>query len=181
MYKYLPLLLIIALSACATSSRTGVDHTVNRSRLKSALPDTRVKKSGNADLEVHRKELIRVASSLVGAKYRYGGNSPKRGFDCSGFTCYVWSNFNVALPRSSAEQARLGRKKQIRHARAGDLIFFGTGSRVTHVGIVTAHSRSRLEVVHSTSSSGVRIDEIYSSLYWKSRALWAIDVADIGS
>jgi len=119
--------------------------------------------------------LVREADKVIGVKYRYGGTSPSRGFDCSGFTSYVYDKMNIAIPRTSTDQSRAGKRIRFKDAGVGDLVFFGTGSRVTHVGIVVARTSKRMEVVHSTSSSGVRRDEIFGSKYWSSRALWAVD------
>ena len=118
--------------------------------------------------------VIRNAQILLGSNYRYGGTSPERGFDCSGFTSYVYRACGITLPRTSSEQSKAGRRKSVDQARAGDLIFFGTGSRVTHVGIVSSSAKNQLEMIHSSSSGGVRTDAVLSSPYWKSRVLWVV-------
>lgn len=182
MKRMLIFVAIASLIACSSPPPAKGDYTLNRSRVhakEARTHDRKARRGGNTSMSHERAAVVAEASSLVGAKYRYGGDSPSRGFDCSGFTSYVWSRFNVNLPRSSSDQARLGRKKPLRDATEGDLIFFGTGTRVTHVGIVVAHDRSRLEIVHSTSGDGVRLDEVYSSRYWSSRVLWAVDLGDI--
>jgi cell wall-associated NlpC family hydrolase len=130
--------------------------------------------NGNAN-ERLTSDLIREADKVIGVKYRYGGTSPQRGFDCSGFTAYVFSKAKIDIPRTSTDQSRSGKRKKFKDARVGDLVFFGTGNRVTHVGIVVSRSSNKMEVIHSTSSSGVRRDEIFGSEYWNSRKLWAID------
>ena len=119
--------------------------------------------------------LVSEADKLLGVKYRYAGDSPGRGFDCSGFTCYVFRKADVHLPRTSTDQSRLGKRKKFEQAEVGDLVFFGTGSRVTHVAVVVARTRDTMKIAHSTSSSGVRYDEVFSSRYWNSRKLWAVD------
>ncbi|MDX1408966.1 MAG: C40 family peptidase, partial [Saprospiraceae bacterium] len=106
-------------------------------------------------------------------------DAPSRGFDCSGFTCYVMRSANISLPRTSHEQAKLGQKKRVSEVETGDLIFFGHGSRVTHVAIVLGRGRNRIDVVHSTSSRGVVRDNILGSEYWRNRTLWAIDLSDL--
>ena len=72
----------------------------------------------------------------LGVPYKPGGVDP-RGFDCSGLTYYVYGRLGLELPRSSAEQATVGRKIRRNHLRAGDLVFFATGpgKAVTHVGL----------------------------------------------
>jgi cell wall-associated NlpC family hydrolase len=78
----------------------------------------------------------REARRHLGVPYKLGGANP-RGFDCSGLTYYVYSRLGLELPRSSAEQATVGRKIRRNHLRAGDLVFFttGRGRAVTHVGL----------------------------------------------
>ncbi len=125
--------------------------------------------------------LVEQADKLIGVNYRYGGTSPGRGFDCSGFTSYVFDKSNIEIPRTSTDQSRAGKRKKFKDADVGDLVFFGTGNRVTHVGIVVAKSKNKLEVIHSTSSSGVRRDEIFGSKYWNSRTLWAVDFESLSS
>jgi probable lipoprotein NlpC len=182
MLRLLMILAFLGLIACASPPPAHGDYTLNGSRMHKTVRSSNDRgshRSISGPLSRQRMAVVEEASGLIGVKYRYGGNTPSRGFDCSGFTSYVWSRFDVSLPRSSSDQARLGRRKSIRNAEEGDLIFFGTGTRVTHVGIVVDHRKSRLEVIHSTSSHGVRIDEVYSSHYWSSRALWAVDIDDI--
>ena len=72
----------------------------------------------------------------LGVPYKPGGVDP-RGFDCSGLTYYVYNRLGLELPRSSAEQAKVGRKIKRNQLQAGDLVFFhtGRGKAVTHVGI----------------------------------------------
>ncbi len=126
-----------------------------------------------------RDKLVGKAESLIGSRYHYGGNSPKEGFDCSGFTCFVMRSEAIDLPRTSADQSRTGKRKRLSMARKGDLVFFGHGNRVTHVGIVAIHTQGRLEVIHSTSSRGVVRDDILGSDYWRSRVLWVVDFSEL--
>lgn len=119
--------------------------------------------------------IVTEAEKLIGVEYRYAGTTPSRGFDCSGFTSYVYDKARIGLPRTSTEQSRSGKRKDFDDAETGDLVFFGTGQRVTHVGIVVARSEGKMEIVHSTSSRGVIRNEVYGSDYWRSRKLWAVD------
>ena len=72
----------------------------------------------------------------LGVPYKLGGTDP-RGFDCSGLTFYVYKRLGLELPRSSAKQAKVGRRIKRNHLRVGDLVFFSTGRgrTVTHVGL----------------------------------------------
>ena len=99
------------------------------------------------------------ALALVGTPYRYGGNTPEGGFDCSGLVGYVFRDAaGIALPRTSAE---LGAMKVPRIAegglRSGDLVLFASGRRVHHVGIYVGQRR----FVHAPNSGGtVRLDSL---------------------
>ncbi len=76
-------------------------------------------------------QLVAVAKQYLGTPYQYGGGTPA-GFDCSGFTAYVFAQFGIALPHSSAAQGRLGTPISAADALPGDLVIMSGGS---HVGI----------------------------------------------
>ena len=84
-----------------------------------------------------RSQVLDYASTFLGVPYVYGGSSPK-GFDCSGFTSYVYKHFNVSLPHSSASQYTRVTKVSRDNLQPGDLVFFASsagGSKINHVGI----------------------------------------------
>ena len=82
--------------------------------------------------------VVRYARHLLGIRYSYGGTSPTSGFDCSGFTRFVYSHFGVALPHYSVAQFGLGRRVSRGGLEPGDLVFFdGLG----HVGIYIGGGR----------------------------------------
>lgn len=106
-----------------------------------------------------KQQILNVAAENLGAPYRGGGSTPA-GFDCSGFVNYTLSQFDIELPRNSAEMARNGKRILKNEAKAGDLIFFNTsGGGISHVGIVTENVDGIIKFIHSSTSSGV----IYSS------------------
>jgi cell wall-associated NlpC family hydrolase len=113
--------------------------------------------------------VVDTALSFRGTPYRNGGSDPK-GFDCSGFTQWVFARYGVALPREVADQFKVGRKIKENDLEPGDLVFFHTVSRgASHVGIFVAGDR----FVHAPSSKGVvRVESINSS-YWAKRYLGA--------
>ena len=111
--------------------------------------------------------VVSEAKKLLKSAYKYGGKSPK-GFDCSGFTQYVFKKaVNVKLSASSSTQVKQGKKVKLKKAQAGDLIFFKRKKRINHVGIVYKNNKDGLWVIHSTSSKGVILEEISRSAYWK--------------
>jgi cell wall-associated NlpC family hydrolase len=85
-------------------------------------------------------EIVHVARSLLGTPYRYGGASP-RGFDCSGLVHYTFSQTGLRVPRTSREQYRKSRPVPLDAARPGDLVFFSSGKKISHVGIYIGDSR----------------------------------------
>ena len=82
--------------------------------------------------------VVTYARHLLGVRYSYGGTSPRSGFDCSGFTRFVFAHFGIALPHYSVAQFSHGRRVARRALRPGDLLFFdGLG----HVGIYVGRGR----------------------------------------
>lgn len=108
--------------------------------------------------------VLMRALSLVGTPYRFGGNTPEAGFDCSGLVGYVFDDMLARrLPRNSGELARLGAAVGAMQLATGDLVVFGEGARVTHVGIYVGEGR----FVHAPSSGGtVRLDHL-DGPYWR--------------
>jgi cell wall-associated NlpC family hydrolase len=106
-----------------------------------------------------KQQILNVAAESLGSPYRGGGTTPA-GFDCSGFVKYTMDQFDIALPRNSAEMAKTGKRILKKDAKPGDLIFFNTnGSNISHVGIVTENSDGVIKFIHSSTTRGV----VYSS------------------
>lgn len=101
-----------------------------------------------------RQQVVNYALQFVGGRYRYGGNDPHTGVDCSGFTRYVMQNAaGVSLSRSSGSQAGQGRTVSAQEMQPGDLIFYGNGSRINHVAIYIGEG----QIVHaSTERTGIK-------------------------
>lgn len=102
-----------------------------------------------------RQNLVNYALQFVGGRYRYGGNDPRTGVDCSGFTRYVMQNgAGVSLNRSSGSQASQGVAISADQIQPGDLIFYGNGSRINHVALYIGNG----QIVHaSTYKTGIKI------------------------
>ncbi|MDE2080816.1 MAG: C40 family peptidase [Burkholderiales bacterium] len=114
-------------------------------------------------------ELVVSAMNFLGVRYRRGGNSAAQGFDCSGFTRYVFEHsIGLVLPRRADQQARgAGLLKVARsQLRPGDLVFFNTMRRAfSHVGIYVGEGK----FIHAPRPGGeVRIENLYAS-YWARR------------
>lgn len=113
--------------------------------------------------------LLRFADKYLGTPYRYGGSTPS-GFDCSGFTSYVYRNaLGISLPRTSREQSvTYSRVGTISELQKGDLVFFGSGGSVSHVGIYAGDGK----FIHSPhTGSSVKYDTLTSGNYNR-RFLW---------
>ena len=84
-----------------------------------------------------RDSLVTLAREQVGLKYKLGAKAPGKAFDCSGLVQWVMSKFDLIVPRTSREQAKAGVEvaKDTASLLPGDLLFFGKGRTVTHVGI----------------------------------------------
>lgn len=138
--KYAILLSVLLLSACATGGRDAPGHG-----------DT--------------GDLVHYARSLVGTPYRYGGDSPRSGFDCSGYVAHVYRHaMGITLPRSVQQISRHGHAIRMNQLREGDLLFYDTNhAAFSHVGIYLGDER----FIHAPSSGGrVRIENMRGK-YWQ--------------
>jgi len=111
--------------------------------------------------------LASTALSVLGIKYRYGGDAPNTGFDCSGLVIYAAEkSLGLKLPRQSSEIAREGIAIKANELKKGDLVFFNTrGHRFSHVGIYLGNRK----FVHAPrKGSVVRIEDM-DMAYWKKR------------
>lgn len=113
------------------------------------------------------EDVLFRALGLVGTPYRYGGNTPEGGFDCSGLIGYVYRDAaGISLPRSTRELSAMRAPDVRRDAlQSGDLVFFATngGRAVSHAGIYVGEGR----FVHAPSSGGtVRLDSL-DNVYWQ--------------
>lgn len=113
------------------------------------------------------EDVLFRALGLVGTPYRYGGNTPEGGFDCSGLIGYVYRDAaGISLPRSTRELSAMRTPDVRRDAlQSGDLVFFATngGRAVSHAGIYVGEGR----FVHAPSSGGtVRLDSL-DNVYWQ--------------
>ena len=115
-------------------------------------------------------DLIMNAMSLIGLSYRFGGHSPTQGLDCSGFMQYIFKrSMGITLPRTSAEMATVGQQVDRANLKPGDMVFFGSGGRVSHVGMYIGNDR----FIHAPRTGrDIEITSMNGS-YWKSRYITA--------
>ncbi len=115
-----------------------------------------------------RDKIVKFAKKYLGVKYKWAGTTPK-GFDCSGYIGYVLKNYGFNLPRSAAAQKESSEKLKLNKAYKGDLIFFKSGTKVTHVGLVVSNLNESLTMIHASASKGIIITNIERSSYWKNK------------
>jgi cell wall-associated NlpC family hydrolase len=154
-------ILTIALAACAaTPSSRGTNGSRQNaaSPAASASPDSSEIASPNP-----RTAMVRLALSMLGQPYRYGGASPG-GFDCSGLVQYAANGAGIQVPRTAHEQIRAGTPVARGELRPGDLVFMHLAHKELHVGIVIDDQ----DFVHAPSKGGyVRIDRLSAPAYEK--------------
>ena len=117
------------------------------------------------------KQLINSASENLGARYRAGGTTPE-GFDCSGLMYSTFKKFDITLPRSSVDMAKIGRKLDEDDIRKGDLIFFKTNGKhvINHVGMVIEINDEEIKFIHSSTQKGVIVSSTKEPYYGKTFA-----------
>ena len=114
------------------------------------------------------RRLIQTSFQYIGVPYWFGGNTP-RGFDCSGFTRYVFANIGINLPRMADGQYAIGRPVSTERLQSGDLVFFETYEPgPSHVGIYIGNG----QFISATSSRGVAVADMFGH-YWGERYLGA--------
>ncbi|WDR90920.1 C40 family peptidase [Burkholderia ambifaria] len=133
----------------------------------SAQPSSGGAKSFLAGMAGKAGDVVVGALNMIGVRYRWGGNSPDSGLDCSGFVRYVFQDtLGMSLPRRAEEMSRVGEKASMSNLKPGDLVFFNTMRRTfSHVGIYIGDNK----FVHSPSTgSTIRVDDLDNG-YWEKR------------
>lgn len=109
------------------------------------------------------EDVVKAASNYLGVPYRSGGES-KHGVDCSGLACVVYQSVGIKLPRTSSDQSRFGEAVARNDLEPGDLVFFGYGHDVSHVGIYAGHG----SFIHASNRSRrVRYDRLDNKYFRK--------------
>lgn len=115
------------------------------------------------------EKVISTARTFVGTPYKYGGTT-RSGMDCSGLLMNSFKAIEMALPRTSEAQSKIGAKVEKEELQPGDLLFFATGKKkreITHVGLVTDVRRKNVKFIHASSSLGVVETNLESEYYQK--------------
>ncbi len=153
-------LLMVGLALLAACAGHPVHE--NGSRPALAMLPPRAPSAANAQ---RANDILFRAMGLVGTPYRWGGNTPEGGFDCSGLVDYVYrQSVDIRLPHNAREMAASGRTiARMAELASGDLVFFTGRSGIEHVGVYVGQGR----FVHAPNSGGtVRLDDLSGS-YWR--------------
>ena len=118
-----------------------------------------------------RRKILRAAKRVIGVKYKYGGED-STGFDCSGFTKYIYQSAGVELPHNANQQSKVGDTVDLTKAKPGDLIFFGSNSKAYHAGLVYSNKNGEISLVHC-ASRGVTYNSPsdLNTKYWLEKVL----------
>jgi len=168
-----------------TASATQASHVKKGTTISSALIqqayDQLIKKPAHVKSKIVTKtnkktnparfRAIAFAKKQIRKKYRWGGSTPRTGFDCSGLTQYAFKLANIIIPRTAAAQYKHSKRISLAKMQAGDLIFFHTRrtrARVNHVGIYLGNG----QFIHSPRR-GKRVSVAKLSKYWRRKAIGA--------
>lgn len=129
---------------------------------------------------IDRDSIIVFAKKYLGIPYLYASSNPQKGFDCSGFVSYVFSNFGMTLPRSSSGYKNLGTPLKPEDFKVGDvLVFYGYKDKtvIGHLGIICEANGMQSKFIHASSGKAqqVTITELNTEHYTK-RFYKCIDV-----
>ena len=150
----------------------------NNSNEKETTTTSSSKEESNTSASISTSEIVSYAKKFLGVPYVYGGASPS-GFDCSGFTMYVYNNFGISMRHGAQAQAKLGteiktdkssKSSLLNNLKAGDLVFFldyETMDEIGHCGIYIGEGN----FIHASSGSGycVKINSLLPGEYYNTR------------
>ena len=142
-----------AVDAAGRTSRSGSTGSSGSSSTSSTSSSSSVHIPRSPAPTATAAHVLQTADRYIGVPYVWGGNTPESGFDCSGFTKYVFAKEGIQLPRTSREQARVGQSVALDFAALlpGDLLMFAEpGEAISHVAIYVGDGR----IIHASSAVG---------------------------
>lgn len=142
-------------------------YTAKQQRITASLPRSGLASDHYDEDQLSDNALVSSALEHLGVRYKWGGNNPDTGFDCSGLVVYAaLQSLGLQLPRSTSELAHAGTAVSRQELQPGDLVFFNTlGRRYSHVGIYVGDN----QFVHAPNSRGVVRIEKMDMRYWSKR------------
>ncbi len=159
------LVLITFMSACSQSSQRSLGSRIQPHSNHSQQYVQRSQLPPVASTNPSRNLMVRIAKSTIGTPYKWGGNSPQRGFDCSGLMTYIYKNsLGIRIPRTAAQQRDASRTISYKQLQPGDMLFFKTSAKSNHVGIYIGNR----QFIHAPSGGKrVKITSMDSSYWYK--------------
>ena len=153
---------MVVCSAFALMSFAGTAHAQQAAAASTPAapapkPEAKPFAAFSASAEALRDSLVALARAQIGRKYVRGGQTPERGFDCSGLVKYLAAAFHLDVPRTARQQAHFGLAiaRDTSRLRPGDLLTFGRGRRgVSHIGIYIGDGR----FIHASTAAGKVIE-----------------------
>ena len=131
--------------------------TFSMSRIASAITSTPLVAAFSASAQGLRDSIVAKARGQIGTRYKLGGTKPNLALDCSGLVKYVMGALDVVLPRTAQKQSTVGREvpKDLAALKPGDLLTFGRGKRISHIGIYVFFSLYLDSLGYSKTMIGV--------------------------
>ena len=147
-------------SSLLSDKRQETSRSMTKFREKTAEESNKTENTSNVASSGNGSSVVATANQYIGSRYVYGGTAPS-GFDCSGFTSYVYKKYGVSLSRTAAGQYSNGVAVSKGELQPGDLVMFGK-SGINHVGIYIGGGK----MIHAANPSrGVTTDTINSGYY----------------
>lgn len=137
---------------CQSANRFSSRQSTKNQLLNSKYPMVQ-------ELTQKQKLLLEEANRWLGTPYCFGG-SDSHCVDCSGFIQNLFANVGVVLPRTSGEQAKYGKAVELGNLGVGDLMFFGSGGKISHVAVYAGDGK----IIHSSTSRGVVREPLSNSI-----------------
>lgn len=120
------------------------DEELEPIKFEQATPKLQTSKNNSA-----AQRVIDTARQFVGTKYSWGGSSPTTGFDCSGLMKYAFKSAGINLPRTAAQQGKMGQAIDIKQAQPGDMIWFGSKNSPSgqHIGLISRVENGQIYII----------------------------------
>ncbi|WP_299878791.1 C40 family peptidase [uncultured Cocleimonas sp.] len=158
----------------ANSSKKKVDIDINQAYDLLIKGNTKAKTNRASKAKnntPHKYKALQVAKKQINKRYKWGGDNPKKGFDCSGLIQYAYKMIKVNLPRSAAAQYKHAKRVALKHLEVGDLVFFHTRrtrAKVNHVGIYLGGNK----FIHAPRR-GKNVSVASFNSYWRKKFVGA--------
>lgn len=167
-------ILLLSLSVNLQAKSSQVSNNNIQQAYKKYVISKQIKPRRNSILSQNlylQNKILKTAKQQLYKRYRWGGSTPRRGFDCSGLVQYVYKSANIKLPRTTFQQYQSTKRISMSNLKAGDLIFFKTRrtrARVNHVGIYLGGGN----FIHAPRR-GKRVSVSKLDKYWRRKVIGA--------